>query len=89
MKVSKMLEGDILAGYIPGCRPFVDFFAATVSWRDDSSSDGLSPGFELEIGHVLRCGDELFILVSIRYHFSSLTDEELSSSDDVLLGTGR
>ena len=50
MKVSKIQEGDILAGYIPGCRPFVDFFAATVKWRDVSSSDGLSPEFELEIG---------------------------------------
>ena len=89
MKVSKIQERDILAGYIPGCRPYIDFSAPTLIWQDASSSDGLSPEFELEIGQVVRCGDELFILVSIRYHFSSLAEAELSSSEDVLFGFGR
>lgn len=87
--MSNIQKRDILAGYIPGFRPYVDFSAATLIWQDATSSDGLSPDFELEIGHVVRCGDDLFILACIRYYFSSLTEEELSSSDDVLFSFGR
>ena len=87
--MAKVQERDILAGYIPGSRPYNDFIAATLVWQDASSSDGLSPEFELEIGHVVRCGDELFILVCIRFHFSSVTEEELTPADDALFGFGR
>ena len=76
-------DRDILLGFIQGIRPYVDFSSATLVWQEESSSDGLSPPFRLEIGHVVRCGDEMYIVVSIRFYYSSVSDEDVNSSDDV------
>jgi hypothetical protein len=73
-------DRDILLGFIQGIRPYVDFSSATLVWQEESSSDGLSPPFRLEIGHVVRCGDEMYI---VGFYYSSVSDEDVNSSDDV------
>ena len=91
MNVAHVQDRDIMAGYIPGIRPYVDFSSASLVWQDSSSSDGLSPEFVIDVGHVVQCGEDLFIVVCIRQYFSHVTAEDLtsSSSEDVLYGFGR
>lgn len=89
--MAEIHQRNILAGFIPGFRPYVDFSSVKLVWQDSSFSDGLSPEFVLEIGHVVQCGDDLFIVVCIRHHFSAVTEAEFESgsSEDVLYSFGR
>jgi len=67
----------LLLGYVPGVRPFADFSAVELNWKDPSVGSGFSSNLEVEIGHVLQCMDQFYIVTSVRYYYDmGLTLEE-------------
>jgi hypothetical protein len=81
----------LIVGHIHGVRPFAEFSAVEVTWDNSLGTESTrSPIFLLEVGHVLRCGDETFIVTSIRFHYDfNATSEQLAAAEDVLISLGR
>ncbi len=80
----------LLLGYVPGVRPFADFSAVELNWKDPSVGSGFSSNLEVEIGHVLQCMDQFYIVTSVRYYYDmGLTLEEVDKAGDLLFSNGR
>ena len=78
----------MFASYIPGVRPYVDFFGGEISWHDTENGDMST---EIEIGNVVRgaSSNDLFIATSLRMHFNDISSDNLSKTEDPLMNTGR
>jgi hypothetical protein len=71
-------------------RPYVEFGAAEIILKSPGEESNESSNFLLEAGHVVFCGDEGYIVSSLRYYYdTNVTDEQLGTADDVLLSLGR
>ena len=71
-------------------RPYAEFGAAEIILKSTGGDSNESSNTLLEAGHVVFCGDEGFLVSSLRYYFdTNVTDEQFGTADDVLLSLGR